>query len=364
MPTTLATVTVKQAAASLARRAFRRTKQAAVKTAVPEWLADVVNPHTTSAISRGIQGAGVGALGGLGLGLLRDDDEARPFSSAITGALAGGAIGAGGQALYNGVSSAKTKTPEEVTVEKYKDLKSRTEPGVVGKGIRSAAHGAKEVATDPTTYKAMGALAPTGAYEGQKLWRSHLAKNYNNLNDPTVFREGLNSLAANKVPGYNVGALNTASRLTDPELQNLVREMRNPTMGPHPASGPPSAVTHAADLSQNTPINAQNMQEVWRKGLESRIQQAGGKGLEDASRYVRTPATSSWSSGAEQPRLNISKPWLEGAIGRRPAGVVGGAAKWGLPLLAAQSMFGGSRDPQAQAEMEAMLAQNPALAQH
>lgn len=119
MPLDISKLTVKEAAAILADKAIAARAAGIIKVAIGEQLQPYLSQLGDAAkgywdkagpiAQRGLEGAAVGGLGGLALGALSPDDEGNrhPWSSALTGLMAGGAAGAGGQALYDNLTKAQ-----------------------------------------------------------------------------------------------------------------------------------------------------------------------------------------------------------------------------------------------------------------
>ncbi len=111
-----------QRAVALQHGAPRLSKQAMDKTAVLQQLGEHWK-NLDPAAQKALLGAGVGGALGLGTSFLGDEENRKPWSSALTGALAGGVMGGGlGLASKFGPSTAKPSPHEKVLslIEKAK----------------------------------------------------------------------------------------------------------------------------------------------------------------------------------------------------------------------------------------------------
>lgn len=101
-------LTVKQAAALLAKRAVLRRDLAPLsmeKLAEGDFLTQAGTYLSQNPTLRNsLIGAGLGGLGGLAVSGMGERRKKRPWSSALTGAMAGAALGGGGTLAYNALS--------------------------------------------------------------------------------------------------------------------------------------------------------------------------------------------------------------------------------------------------------------------
>ena len=132
----IADITIQQAAEMLAKRAcaISMAKQAGLfKQAVdPSLLTS--NPALLTGLA-GAGGALVGGLGGYGLGALRrkrDEDAASPWSTALTGALAGGALGTAGGAIAGYGHFGPQGEVEEQAAKLRASLQAQQDPLLIG----------------------------------------------------------------------------------------------------------------------------------------------------------------------------------------------------------------------------------------
>ncbi len=164
----------------------RLPQQALEKTA---FLQDA-GKHST-ALHKGLMGAGIGGVLGLGSSLFKDKEDRQPINSAITGALAGGVIGTGiGMAHNNAPKPAKAKAgphfdqgefelnpggpryrwnkplPTE-QAKRVAELQSKSEDNVVSKGLEGTGKLIYDAATSPAAAVQATALGGLGLAKNQ-----------------------------------------------------------------------------------------------------------------------------------------------------------------------------------------------------
>lgn len=267
----LSDLSVDQAAAVLAKRAAVVTmvKRAGLfKTA--DGLGQTLSNYwkgLNPAAQGGLIGAGIGGVGGLGLGAVRrseDDDSPSPWSTALTGALAGGGIGAGIGAMQSGQAKLKTESPAANNQTKLDKAKSQVNSSLPASELGGEALEAAAVpigAAGPYSMWSQyaGVKRPGNIYDAKHLGKAVDARMPGGVTSPeSAFVRSSDS------PSFSAGiveALRNGKKfdLSNPMFDNLTHDDARRLLYVAKNKSLPSSPLHLALPANTSPAEALQM---------------------------------------------------------------------------------------------------------
>lgn len=363
-------MTVKQAAASLAAMAAARAEKRAggflenfAQVAAPDaaaraggWLGRHVQPAVRawqglSPIAQsGIEGGVLGGLGGGALGLASPDEEGRrhPFRNALSGAIAGGALGVGGQAIAQGGKGLATNADEvlkgpdgnPITADDGHQI-TVGEAAKSHAGYRTSGGGVVQWLKDHINKRMAAPWAVSGgvnAAKGVGDWRGRYAvRDAARVTDPQVFRALLTEKGHETLRQNNFDP-DTVKGMSDADLQDTLRMSR-----------------------ENNP----NYRAVMEQAMKMKGESYGGAQAGKYRPFARTFTTKNnpWPWAGEQGSVGF-EPVPEGGIKGLTRPSLWRAGSIGLPLAdtIAQFMAGPSATPDQTSLMQRLSGQAPAPA--
>lgn len=233
---------------SLLEKTPQEAAEFLVKTAVVSRFVGSFVKKGDQLLQNALIGAGVGGLGGLGLGMFGKRRK-NPLASALTGALAGGAIGGGLSLMGNNVPDSGKNELYNKAIEESANFSPVDNMVSAAKTVAAPVTNALGVTTSfdpnlpqPSVGKQLKAYGGPMLGAGAGVVAQHAANTVGGRFNPLVNRRVGENLST-----YVAGKQTVAPGQAPTAVQNIIRDLYHPTGSPGPSTAQMGLYDEMAD---------------------------------------------------------------------------------------------------------------------